>query len=228
MRPYTIILAGGIVMVYDYLKSRSTTANLATLERYLQRLPAAHQRVIYPIFLIEKKPAGGLSGGTWPPHRVQDEFGGHVHNTNVPDDDLRQLVPDGEGLIGIPRNRWESREPMSTVFHEIGHAVDNELNMTPSWLQASHLAGVRPVCGGGRTVARYAVEAYARWITNPSSVCRDLPAGESQAHADNRVFAALAETPAFSLVPPTWDPSARRRHGRWSGAEPPTSAIMAR
>ncbi len=228
MQTYTIILAGGIVTVYDFIESPFSRDNISTLERFLQRLPTPHQRVVYPIFIIGRKPGGGLSGGTWRPDRVQTGFGGHERYTLVPDGDLRRIVPDGEGLIGIPRNRWEGESPMSTVFHEIGHAVDYELNLTPAWLRASHLAGVRPVCGGSSAVAKHAVEAYARWITAPSQVCRDLPAGQTQVQADNRVFAALAETPAFSLVPSTWDPSARRRHGHWPGAEPPMSAIMAR
>lgn len=224
MRSYPIILAGGIVVVYDFLESPVTASRMATLERFLQALPTAHQYVIYPIFIIERKPGGGLNGGTWRASSVRERFAGRERVTGVSLEELTSIVPVGEGLIGIPRNRWESDTPMSTVFHEIGHAVDYELGLTPAWLRSSHLAGVRPVCGGSNGVGRYAVEAYARWITNPSAVCRDLPTGESQIQADNRVFAALAATPAFRLVPNTWDPSRRRRRGGWAGAEAPAEA----
>lgn len=227
MQVHTIILTGGIVFVYDFLESRFTTDNLTTLERYLQRMPHTHQHVIYPIFLLERKPGGGLNGGTWRPNIVQSSFAGRERVTGVPDAEVRRIVPDGEGLIGIPRNRWEGRTPMSTVFHEIAHSVDIELSLTPSWLRPSHLAGVLPICGGSPPIVKYAVEAYARWIVTPSQVCRAVPVGESQAEADNRVFAALAETPAFRMVPPTWDPSGRRRNGRWPGTERPEAAILA-
>jgi hypothetical protein len=228
MKEYAIVLAGGTVRVYDFLELDVTVDRIATLERLLQRLPAAHVPAIYPIFVIDVKPAGGLSGGTWTPGRVRTGFRGRTARTGVPDAELDRIVPEGTGLIGIPQNRWAGREPMATVLHEIGHAIDIQLDLTPPWLRVEHLLGVRPVCGDASPVARHAVEAYARWITNPSLVCRDLPPGQTQVQADNRIFATLAATPAFRLVPQTWDPSRRRRHGRWAGADPPPEAVVVR
>jgi hypothetical protein len=203
---------GYTIDFYIFIDDPGAEAKVAGLRRYFERMPQQHLAVVYPIFVIDYKPARGPGGGTWRPGEVRSTFMGphHQQNTHVPDEEVQRLIVDQhKGLIGIPRERWE--RPLDrlkfTVIHEVGHSVDYGLGLASRWVTPDDFRGVRPTCGAGSSLKRYVVEAYARFIINPADICRDeANFGERDPECSQRVISALRRSPAFRVLPPDWMP----------------------
>lgn len=207
---------GAPIDFYDFINAPDFEGKARGLEPFFNRMPSGHVRSVFPsylIFVIRAKPRGGSGGGTWLPRQVRRAFEGREAVTGVSDADLQALVlAPGKALIGIPQDRWSRpvRSMKVTVFHEVGHAVDYSLNLSPPGATANDFRGVRPVCGGGNTLKRYVVEAYARLIYAPARICRDVEQG-AMAACSRRVSNLLRRSPAFSAVPEAWgSPSFRQ------------------
>lgn len=194
---------------YCFIDSPGWAAKARGLARVFGRMPSHHLAVVFPIFIIEHKPARGPGGGTWRAHEVASMFAGHEHNTRAPDADVRRLViTPGLGLIGIPRNRWQNAlsDLEFTVMHEVGHSVDIKLGLKAPRAHERDFVGVRPTCGAGDPVTRRAVEAYARFIVRPWGICRDPVPERDSAAGNRRVIRHLRASPAFRALPPGWMP----------------------
>ena len=205
---------GHIANVYIFVRFAGAETRARELGPLLLNMPPQQARVFdrYPIFVIQLKPHWEESGGTWLPGSVYAAFHGRSAATAVPDADVQRLVvTPGFGLIGIPRNRWE--RPMNlakfTIFHEIGHAVDYEMNLAQPGIQADDYRGIRPVCGAATLLRKRLAEAYARYICRHPQLCRDPVPGEDQATCNRRVITNLRGSPAFRGVPPSWHPGVR-------------------
>jgi len=202
-------VGGSVIDFYNFIDSPGWQAKARGLARVLSRMPQQHLRVLFPIFIIENKPARGPGGGTWRSHEVSSMFAHHEHNTGVPDEDVQRLViTPGLGLIGIPRNRWQNPLPQLefTVMHEVGHCVDLKLGLKAPRVRERDFDGVRPTCGAGDAVTRRVVEAYARFIIRPWGICRDrVPEGDAAA-GNRRVIGHLRASPAFGSLPSNWMP----------------------
>ena len=202
-------VGGHVFDIHNFIPTPGWESKARGLARVFGRMPSHHRAVVFPIFIIEHKPARGRGGGTWGAHEVESMFAGHEHNTGVPDADVRRLVmARGLGLIGIPQDRWERVLSLLefTVMHEVGHSVDIKLGLKAPGLTERDFAGVRPTCGAGDAVARRAVEAYARFIIRPGGICRDpVPEGD-EAAGNRRVIGHLRASPAFRALPPGWMP----------------------
>ncbi len=205
---------GHTANVYIFVRFHGAEERARELGPLLQNMPPQQARVFdhYPIFVILHKPGGADSGGTWRPGHVHSVFRGRSVITGVPDADVERLVVEpGYGLIGIPQERWQ--RPMAlakfTIFHEIGHAVDYEMNLAQTGIDAEDYRGVRPVCGGSSLLHRRLAEAYARYIVRHPHICRDPVPGEEQAASDRRVVTNLRGSPAFRGVPASWHPGVR-------------------
>jgi hypothetical protein len=114
----------------------------------------------------------------------------------------------GVGLIGIPGDRSRNALPELefTVMHEVGHSVDVKLGLKAPRVREQDFVGVRPTCGAGDSVTRRAVEAYARFIVRPWSICRDPVPERDMAAGDRRVIEHLRASPAFGRLPRGWMP----------------------
>jgi hypothetical protein len=197
-------LRGHVIDFYNFIASPGWEAKARGLARVFGRMPPHHLAVVFPVFIIEHKPARGPGGGTWKPHEVASMFAGHEHNTGVPDADVKRLVM----TPGIPRNRWKNALPdlEYTVMHEVGHSVDIKLDLKAPRAHERDFVGVRPTCGAGNPLTRRAVEAYARFIVRPWSICRDpVPEGDPAA-GNRRVIEHLRASPAFRALPRGWMP----------------------
>jgi hypothetical protein len=203
-------VGGQVIDIYNFIASPGWEVKARGLARVFGRMPPHHLAAVFPIFIIEHKPAQGPGGGTWKPHEVSTMFAGHEHNTRVPDADVTRLVmTPGLGLIGIPRNRWEYALPdlEFTVMHEVGHSVDVKLGLKAPRVAVRDFVGVRPTCGAGDAVTRHAVEAYARFIIRPGGICRDPVPEGNQAAGNRRVIGHLRASPAFRGLPSGWMPA---------------------
>ena len=203
---------GFTVEFHIYVTVSGSDQKVRQLEPFFRRLPDAHLAVMYPIFVMDKKPGGRAGGGTWPPGLVRSQVmgAGHARNTGIPDADVDSMVvARGRGMIGLSKDRWErpiARLPF-TVFHEVGHCVDIALGLVPSGANDADFAGMETNrCGAGNMVTRRAVEAYARLMCSPSAIYHTLPARETAASANQRLSNVLRRSPAFRAVPATWQP----------------------
>jgi len=200
---------GHAIDFYNFIASPGWEAKARGLARVFGRMPPHHLAVVFPIFIIEHKPARGPGGGTWRAHEVASMFAGHEHNTGAPDADVKRLVmTPGLGLIGIPRDRWRNALPdlEYTVMHEVGHSVDIKLGLKAPRAREQDFVGVRPTCGAGDRLTRRAVEAYARFIVSPARVCRDPVPERDLAAGNRRVIEHLRASPAFRRLPHGWMP----------------------
>ena len=193
-----IRVRNAVINFYVFIDVPDPSIKINSFVRYFERMPDEHLNVVYPIFVIERNPNGGSGGGTIMPSRVANfKSPRRARLTLVPDDMVDSLVIDrGLGLISIPRNRWERPvgRLVSTVLHEVGHSVDYELGLRPSApITIQDVIGVRPTCGGGASgsILRHMVEAYARYVINPRTICRDPGSTHQQA------INALRSTRAF-------------------------------
>jgi hypothetical protein len=205
-----------VIEFHVYVSVPGSQEKVRQLERFFSRLPDQHLRVLYPIFVMERKPGGLAGGGTWPPGAaIEGEVMGAARsrNTGVPDADIeRWVVSRRTGLIGLSKDRWE--RPLGrlefSVFHEVGHCVDVSLRsgLVPSGATEADFAGMETDrCGQGSLMVRRAVEAYARYIClGGSRVYHFLPPSETQQHANQRLINALRRSDAFRSVPATWRP----------------------
>jgi hypothetical protein len=172
-------------------------------------LPAAHEQVLYAIFVMERVP-GTDSAGTWPPERAAAAMVGEEDRTHVPEEEARRLLQSpNRGLLAIPRHKW-LQPPLGrrmTLFHEIGHNIDHALGLSTRRTIAD-FAGIRMWRTGGahERVMEYAAEAYARFVLGCPVICRDGPEN------DGRVISLLRSSPAFapSVVSQTWWQSHQR------------------
>ena len=198
--------------IHIFLNQPDSEMKARGLAPSLQRMPEQHvQRALvnYPIFILKNKPGRGPGGGTWRASQVRAAFWGREAITGVPDVELDRLViKPGKGLIGIPQNRWTRtvNRLRFTLLHEVGHAVDYELNLSPPDATVNDFRGVRPTCGAGSMVKRHVVEAYARFILRPGAICRDSVDGETANASNLRVIRNLRRSPAFSGLPRGWRP----------------------
>ena len=189
-------------------------AKVEALRPFFERMPDAHLAVVFPIFIMRRKPGGALGGGTWPRHAIRSDVMGPAHsdNSGVPDDEIKRWIElRGRGLIGLSRDRWErpagSRE--FSVLHEVGHCIDVQLGgLVPAGATGADFAGMETDrCGaGGALTVRQAVEVYARWMCSPSRVYHFVPPGDSSAAANDRLKRLLRRSAAFRSVPTTWPP----------------------
>lgn len=208
---HSVNVRGRTLDFHIYVDVPNSVEKIRQLERFLNRLPDAHLALVYPIFVMERKPAGRLGGGTWTPGQVRTEFMGHTRNTAIPDADVELYAATrGTGIIGLSRDRW--LRPMGrlefTLFHEIGHCIDFQLGLVPPGATAASFEGMMTNrCGAGGMIVRRAVEAYARYICAPSRVYHSpLPAAANPATINSGLIATLRSSPAFRNVPSTWQP----------------------
>jgi hypothetical protein len=207
VRHFPLHVHGLTVDFYDFIDVPDSAARVARLGRFFSRMPAQHLGVVYPIFVIQQKPARGAGGGTWRPGEVRSSFMGRTSNTRVPDEWVEKLITNrGKGLIGIPRERWTQTTPEITVLHEVAHSVDYSLGLIPAGATIQDFRGVRYP---KERVAEYAAEAYARFIYATARVCRDgsIPPGESQSACTSRLIGVLRRSPAFRSLPAGWMPA---------------------
>jgi len=228
------------VNVYIFVDHPGSATKAHQIAGFLERIPFQHVQQVfqnttggYVIFIIKDKPGRGGGGGTWTPSEVDRAFRGRHRVTCVPDAELQALVlTPGYGVIGIPMNRWGTREfsrgrnPLEfTLVHEVGHAVDYSYARgvggtglsppSPPGTNVSDWCGVRPACGGVG-LGRYVAEAYARFILVPRRICNDTDPGHSQSacliprtevpSCTSRIIDFLRRSPAFSSVSGTWMP----------------------
>jgi hypothetical protein len=206
LRHFPLRAHGLTVDFYDFIDVADSQARVQRLGRFFERMPRAHVAVVYPIFIIEHKPARGAGGGTWRPSEVRTAFMRHTRNTGVPDDVAESLIASrNSGLIGIPRDRWTQASPQLTVMHEVAHSVDYSLGLVPDGATIDDFAGVRYP---KRRVGEYAAETYARFIYSTHRVCREgsIPADETQTGCTRRLIGVLRRSPAFSGLPEDWMP----------------------
>jgi hypothetical protein len=207
----TLDVRGHTVAFHIYIDVAGSADKVSHLERFFQRLPDEHLAVLYPIFVIQVKPGGGNSGGTWRPGEVRSQFIGRPNRTGVPDEDVMSLVVGpGTGMIGLPRARWEkplARLPYS-VFHEVAHCIDVSLGLVPGGATEADFAGISPRrCGAPSLVTRRVIEAYARYICNPNMVLSEtLETGETPVAATARIIGHLRRSRAFNRVTSAWRP----------------------
>lgn len=212
---HTIVVRGHTVDFYVYVNVPNSREKIRQLTRFFMRLPDQHLALLYPIFIMKKKPGGRRGGGTWRPGEVPGSFTRtpHAQNTGIPSDDIKRLVVNqGKGLIGLSKDRWE--RPMGrlsfTVFHEIGHCVDYSFQpngLVPPGARHTDYAGMETNrCGAGNRMVRRAVEAYARYICSPSRIYHTVPPSESNAQVNRRLISTLRRSPAFHSVPTAWQP----------------------
>jgi hypothetical protein len=208
---HTITVGGRVVEFHLYVEDADARQHIAQLTPYFARMPASHLAVLYPIFVMKKKPGGALGGGTWLASQVRSEFMGtrHAQNTGVPDSDVERLVISAQsGMLGLSRDRWERPIGLRrfTVFHEVGHCVDAALGLVPSGATEADFAGMDTNrCGAGNFMVRRAVELYARYICGSDRLYHTLPRSESQVQANRRLLDTLRRMPAFrcvSVLPP--------------------------
>lgn len=209
---YSLNIRGYTVDFHVYVTVPNSDVKVQQLQRFFARMPDQHLAVLYPIFVMERKPGGRAGGGTWPPGLVRSQVmgAGHARNTGIPDADVERLVVSrASGMIGLSRDRWErpiARLPF-TVFHEVGHCVDIALGLVPGGATEADFAGMATDrCGAGNMMARRVVEAYARCICSPNAIYHTLPPRETPASANQRLLGALRRSAAFRTVPAAWQP----------------------
>jgi hypothetical protein len=201
-----LMVHGQRIDFHIFIDVAGASGTVARLLPFLERMPAEHLAVLYPIFVIERLPKGGLTGGTWRPREVPTRFMHNESNTQVPDIKTQALAVDrGKGLIGIPRNRWLRDHPEDTVLHEIGHCVDYSLHIVGDGDTLETFRGVRYP---EERVGEYAAEAYARYILYTHRICREgsIPSGENQESCTRRLTMTLRASRAFDPVPNSWRP----------------------
>jgi hypothetical protein len=211
---FTLKVHGYPVEFHIYVSTRNSWDKVRRLEAFFRRLPVEHLAVLYPIFVMERKPGGRVGGGAWPPGIVRSQVmgGGRSRNTGVPDEDVERLVVSrGKGLIGLSRDRWERAMGRLefTVFHEVGHSIDFSLGLVPRGATAADFPGmVTNRCGSGDLLVRRAVEVYARYICGARHVYHALPALATPARTNRTLISTLRRSPAFRSVPDDWNPRA--------------------
>jgi hypothetical protein len=191
------------------------------LEPYFYKLPRQHLVAIYPIFVINLKPGGDPSGGTWKPEQVHGDFTRpeQIANTHVPLAKIKaHAISQNRGVIGIPRNRWERPIESTrdipgrhiTVMHEVAHSIDFSLGLSPRGATEAVYDGivVGRECNARPELARRAAVAYRRFIMRIPLCDVPLP-GELQAAGNARLIRVLRSSPAFASVPLTWNPLPR-------------------
>ncbi len=209
---HTLTIRGHPISFHIYVENARSEAKVHDLERFLARLPDQHLALLYPIFIMNKKPGGRNGGGTWPPELVAASFSttAQMRNTGVPYEDIEQYaVTPGLGVIGLSKDRWE--RPMGrlefTLLHEVGHVIHLRLGLIPARATAADFAGMNTNrCGDGNMMARRVVECYARYICRPSAVYHEVPEGERAAAVNARLIRHLRSAPAFHDVPASWNP----------------------
>lgn len=208
---------------YLFIDVPTSDTKINELGPLFSRMPANHLEAVsaYAFFIIEDKPDKSGGGGTWPRGVQLNRFQAATDKTMVPPEEVNRIVisTGKAGVIGIPRNRWGVRDvgvgrtPLEyTVIHEAGHAIDYSpgLSLTEGpdgRLTVDDFRGIRPACGGTR-VARYSVEAYARFIIRRGrSLAREpgLP-NESAIQTNRRIIASLRRTAAFQTLRSNWMP----------------------
>ncbi len=207
MRHYEIRAGSDTLHFYVYTtRVADAESRIRALEALFQRMPPAHRRTAYPVFVVDALPGGRRTGGgNWSRTQARTQWLGRQRVTGVPDADLeRYALSHNGGVIGITaaaladEGRARGIHQLS-VFHEIGHCVDHHLGLVPPGATVVDLRGQRY-----RTpnVREYAVEAYSRWIVRPSRLCRDdaLPPGETQDRCTQRTLALLRRSPAFAGI----------------------------
>ena len=80
---FNLKIRGYGVDFHVYIPSPAARAKVAVLESFFHRLPDQHLAVLYPIFVMVRKPGGRAGGGTWPPRIVRTHFMGRAHALNT-------------------------------------------------------------------------------------------------------------------------------------------------
>lgn len=193
-----------------YVDLPDTAGKLDALRPFFARMPAPHLRLLWPFFVMERKPGGGRGGGTWAPGEVRTGVmgTGHSARTGIPDADIERLVVSRNvGMMGIPRDRWVRDIDLLkfTVLHEAAHCIDFQLGLVPAGSTASDFPGMlTDRCGAGNAQSRRAVEAYARCVCRPWKVYHARVPPLSAQELNRRNIDTLRRSPAFVGVPGTW------------------------
>ena len=185
----------------------SVKAKSAQVETFLRRMPAAHLRTLYPIFVVDRKPGGiTTDGGYWTPGQVTLWLG-REQKTGVPDADIRTYVLSRSrtGIIGMTATAWESPNFERALFHEIAHCLHTTLGILPEGATVDDYLGVPNP--GANNPGELAAQAYQRFILG-RMICQQppLPADQSIAACTARVIQMLRRSPAFRSLPANWRP----------------------
>jgi hypothetical protein len=180
MTAYSLEIRQVTIRIYDFLDHPQSVNKVAQLKPYFEYMPDSHLAVLYPILIVEQTQGGGSGGGTLSASGVS-AFMNHTHQTGVSDADFQRVMdshPD-QGVCVVPRERWERTTPYITLFHEVAHAVDYVLHLTPDarYTQAD-VASVTPACRAGTPYSRHVVEAYARMVYARGDIGRIDPTND--------------------------------------------------
>jgi hypothetical protein len=130
--------------------------------------------------------------------------------TGVPDQDIywhtSRYRRARAGIIATTREAMLRGIYHFSVLHEMAHSVDHHLGLIPPRATLHSFRGVRYP---RPRIGEYAAEAYARFMINPSNVCRtgNVPAGETMSTCRRRLIEVLRDSPAFTSLPRSWMPS---------------------
>lgn len=213
---YPVTIHGYQIEFHIYVNMPGSRQKVAQLIPFLTRMPRQHLAILYPIFIMRRKPHGGQGGGTWTPGEARSAFT-RTHaerNTGIPDSEIQRLVvTPGRGMIGMSEDRWQ--RPMGrlefTLLHEVAHCVHccfQPGGLLPPGATESDFPGMETNrCGHGSLLVRRAVEAYARYICRPARIFHTLPSGSGPARTNERLIRSLRSSPAFRSVPTEWSPA---------------------
>lgn len=191
-----------------YVDSPDSPQKIQSLAPYFDRLPDEHLAVLFPFFIMERKPGGRNGGGTWSPREAAAAFNtsGQFDRTKISLQEVQtRIIQPRSGVMGMSKDRWQrdsSKLPF-TVFHEVAHCIHIALGGLA--VNDGNYIGISTEnCGHPDLQVRRAIEVYSRFICKPNHIYNTLPPEESSRSVNQRLMDLLFQSPAFRTVSPAW------------------------